>query len=131
MFIPNKTLHLIKTAAIIVLCALVSVIAVQSVLYVKKIQKIEVVNSQLDSLSVTSKSFDSTTLKKQKIVDNQITDAVTSINGLTQTTTTLTEQVNILNQSSDNNKYMIDLLVKNECQVRPYYMEKKLLEMCK
>jgi predicted RND superfamily exporter protein len=128
MFIPNKTLHLIKTGAIILLCALVSVIAVQAVLYIKMSAdnktQMKTMQANLDSLKVSSEKFETTSLGKHLMSEKDIILAQENLDSLNAQVSSLQESVNKL-------LFNTDILINNECQVRPYYMDKRLLEMCK
>ncbi len=128
MFIPNKTLNMIKIAGIIVLAALITIIVGQAVLYIKLKNEthtqLTTVEMQLDSLSLTSSDFDIFSSKKHKIVDSQITDAVTSISILEANIAELQSSVTELKNSAD-------MLIVNECKVMPYYMDKSLLTTCR
>lgn len=128
MFIPNKTVNLIKTGALILFSALVVIIAGQAVLYIKMMgdsnKKMDQFVSQIDSLSIATKKFDTVSFKKHQSTEVQLVDANRSIDSLINA-------VNILNQTAQSNKEIIDLLIRNECNVRPYYIEKSLLAMCK
>lgn len=127
MFIPNKTVNLIKTGALLVLSALVVIIVGQAVLYIKMSNetnaKMDQFVSQMDSLGIATKKFDTVSFKKHQSTEVQLVDINKSVDSLIKA-------VNILNQTSQSNKEVIDLLVRNECNVRPYYIEKSLLAMC-
>lgn len=120
MFIPNKTYHAIKVGVLSVIATLLLVIVVESVLYFKLVNdtngKITTLTTQLDSLTNSSQSFDKVSLNKHRNTQTQITDAVTSISKL--------------NSSVESNAALIQILIANECAVRPYYMDKRLLDMC-
>lgn len=128
MFIPNKTVNLIKTGALLILSALVVIIVGQAVLYIKMSndtnKKMDQFVSQMDSLGIATKKFDTTSFKKHQSTEVQLVDINKSVDSLIKT-------VNILNQTAQHNTEVIDLLVRNECNVRPYYIEKSLLAMCK
>lgn len=128
MFIPNKTYHAIKVATVILIAALVMVIAGQFVLYVKMAGSNKVtldsLQVRLDTLTTTTQLFDKGSLKKHTVTENQITDAVTAITGLETKVTELQASVENLNNSSD-------MLIRNECNVMPFYMEKALVTTCR
>jgi hypothetical protein len=128
MFIPNKTFNAIKVSILSTIMILLLVIAAESVLYIRLSQntnkKIETLSAQLDSVSNQTNTFKVTSSNKHKIVDNQITDAVTSI-------AEISTGIDAINTQIANNKRMIDILVDNQCDVRPYYLDKRLAEFCK
>lgn len=113
MFIPNKTYHAIKTVTVGIIATLMLVIAGQTVLYLhlanKNKKEIETLTAQLDSLTVSSKTFDTVSLGKH---------------------TTLQKQVAEVKNTSETHKQLIDVLIKNECVINPYYMDKGLLQLC-
>lgn len=117
-----------KTGAIILLCAFVSVIAVQSVLYLKmstenKMQ-MTTMQADLDSLKLATEKFATTSLGKHLVSERDMIVAQENLDSLNA-------QVSSLQQSVNTLLFKTDLLVTNECRVRPYYMDKQLLDMCK
>lgn len=116
MFIPNKTYLAMRVKVLLIISTLLLVIAGLSVLYLKKVNEhntsVATLSAQIDS----AKTFDRLSSTKHERVNNQITDAVTSINKL-QTS------VNSLNET-------VSMLVRNECLVKNYYMDKKLFDLC-
>jgi hypothetical protein len=115
MFIPNKTFHAIRVSILSVITVLLLVIAVESVLYIQLSQD---TNKKLTNLSATLDSISNKTSNKHRIVDNQITDAVTS-NG-----------INAIDEQLTTNKRLVQILIDNECKVQPYYMDSRLREFC-
>jgi len=128
MFIPNKTIHLIKTGAIILLISLVSVIAMQSVLYLKMSTETKTqttkFQSELDSLKVSSELFQNNSWGKHKVTEKDVLITQQHLDSLNNQVTSLQQSVNTL-------LFKTDILVENACDVRPYYTDKRLLEMCK
>ncbi len=128
MFIPNKTFNAIKVSILSVIAILLLVIAIESALYIHLAQntnkKIENLTAQLDSISDQTDAFKAASSNKHKSVDSQITDAVTSI-------AEISTGIDAINTQLVNNKRMIDILVDNQCDVRPYYLDKRLTEFCK
>lgn len=128
MFIPNKTYHIIKVATIILIATLSMLIAGQFVLYVKMASSNKVtldsLRVQLDTLTTATQLVDNGLLKKHTVTENQITDAITTITRLEKKVTELQASVENLNNSSD-------MLIRNECNVVPFYMEKTLVTTCK
>jgi hypothetical protein len=128
MFISNKTVNLIKIVGVITLSVLLMIIAGQSVLYIKvyseSSKKIVEMQYQLDSLKVSNLQA-----KEQSSLDKI---------GTTHTLTELSRMIDSigndaknLKTSSDVNSFHVELLIENECQVTPYYMDKRLREICK
>lgn len=120
MFIPNKTYHAIKLGVVSLIAILVLIIVAESVLYFKLLREqntnLTALTARLDSLSIASTKIDKNSVNRDTQVQSQITDAVTQIQDLQSQLVT------------SNNT--IKVLVSNECTVRPYYMDKRLLEMC-
>ena len=117
-----------KTGAVIVLVALVSVIAMQSVLYLKMSTETQTqttkFQSELDSLKVSSELFQHNSWGKHTVTEKDVVMAQKHIDSLNNQVTSLQQSVNTL-------LFKTDLLVENQCNVRPYYTDKRLLEMCK
>lgn len=113
MFIPNKTYHAIKTVTVGIIAVLLLVIAGQAVLYLqlanKNKKEIQTLTAQLDSLSISSKNFNNVSSGKHATTQTQVT------------------QIKLL---SETNKQLIDVLIRNECTMNPYYMDKRLSELC-
>lgn len=128
MFIPNKTYHAIKVTMLCIIAGLVTIIAGQFVLYMEMAasnkRAITTLQTKLDTLTVTTQTFDKGSFQRQVFSEAQITDAVTTI-------TTLETKVAELEQSVSLLKTSTDMLVVNECKVMPYYMDKGLLATCK
>ena len=124
MFIPNKTYHAIKVGILAIVAVLLLVIAGELVLYINLAKstdkKIMSLVAQLDTLSTTSKNFNKNSLNKHEAASMMISTMEN----------TMTTNVIELRNSIDVAKSTIDILVRNECMVRPYYMDKRLLEMC-
>jgi hypothetical protein len=120
MFIPNKTFHAIRVSILSVITVLLLVIAVESVLYIQLSQD---TNKKLTDLSATLDSISNKTSNKHRVVDNQITDAVTSIREVST-------GINVINEQLTTNKRLVQILIDNECKVQPYYMDSRLREFC-
>lgn len=121
MFIPNKTYHIIRVATVILIATLAMVIAGQFVLYVKMAGSNKVtldsLRTQLDTLSTSTRVFDNRSLQKHTMTENEIADMVTTIARL---------QTSVKNLNSST-----DMLIRNECNVIPFYMEEILVTTCK
>jgi uncharacterized protein HemX len=128
MFIPNKTVQLIKTSAIVLLVLLVMIIAMQSVLYIKmstdtKTQTSKF-QSELDSLKVSGELFENNSWLKHKATEKDLSVTQRHLDSLHNQVTSLQQSINTV-------LFKTDILVENACDVRPYYTDKRLLEMCK
>ena len=124
MFIPNKTINLIKTLALIVLSVLVVVIVGQSVLYLKLSSANQTELGTIKNDVNVSKKFDTLTINKQRGMESDLVYTQTQVDSLNQ-------EIKKLQVSVDGLLFNTQLLINNECQVTPYYMDKSLLEMCK
>ena len=128
MFIPNKTYHAIKVTLLCIIAGLVTIIAGQFVLYMEMAasnkRAIVTLQTKLDTLTVTTQTFDKGSFQRQTFSESQITDAVTAITTLETKVTEMEQSVNLL-------KISTDMLITNECKVMPYYMDKSLLTTCK
>ncbi len=124
MFIPNKTINLIKTLALLVLSVLVVVIVGQSVLYLKLSSANQTELNTIKSEVNISKKFDTLTINKQRSMETDLVYTQTQVDSLNQ-------EIKKLQVSVDGLLFNTQLLINNECQVTPYYMDKSLLEMCK
>jgi hypothetical protein len=124
MFIPNKTINLIKTLALIVLSVLVVVIVGQSVLYLKLSSANKTELSVIKNDVSVSKKFDTLTVNKQRNIETDLVYTQKQVDSLNQ-------EIKKLQVSVDGLLFNTQLLINNECQVTPYYMDKSLLEMCK
>lgn len=124
MFIPNKTINIIKTVALMILSLLIVVIVGQTVLFIKlendNKATMSVIQTQIDS----TKIFDETSLVKQATTEQKLKVTQTQVDSLNK-------QLNKLQNSVDGLLFNTQLLINNECQVTPYYMDKSLLEICK
>lgn len=124
MFIPNKTINIIKTVALMILSLLIVVIVGQTVLFIKlendNKATMSVIQTQIDS----TKIFDETSLVKQTTTEQKLKVTQTQVDSLNK-------QLNKLQNSVDGLLFNTQLLINNECQVTPYYMDKSLLEICK
>lgn len=128
MFIANKTINVIKTVGIILLVTLLAIIAAQSVLYIKTVHdnniKLSNLQLQLDSLKVSSETFTTSAAHKQTNTDNNLSSVKSTVDSLA----TILLKVETL---THENATFTEILIVNECQVTPYYMDKRLREMCK
>jgi len=124
MFIPNKTVNLIKTLALIVLSVLVVVIVGQSVLYLKLSNANKTELGAIKSEVNISKKFDTLITTNQRSMETDLVYTQTQVDSLNQ-------EIKKLQVSVDGLLFNTQLLINNECQVTPYYMDKSLLEMCK
>jgi uncharacterized protein YoxC len=124
MFIPNKTINLIKTLALLVLSVLVVVVVGQSVLYLKLSNANKTELGTIKNDVNVSKKFDTLTVTKQRSMESDIVYTQTQVDSLNQ-------EIKKLQVSVDGLLFNTQLLINNECQVTPYYMDKSLLEMCK
>ena len=123
MFIPNKTINLIKTLALLVLSVLVVVIVGQSVLYLKLSSANKTELGAIKNEVGVSKKFDTLTINKQRSMETDIVYTQIQVDSLNQ-------EIKKLQTSVDGLLFKTDLLIKNECSVRPYYMEKQIIDMC-
>jgi hypothetical protein len=124
MFIPNKTVNLIKTLALILLSVLVVVIVGQSVLYLKLSNANKTELGAIKSEVNISKKFDTLITTNQRSMETDLVYTQTQVDSLNQ-------EIKKLQVSVDGLLFNTQLLINNECQVTPYYMDKSLLEMCK
>lgn len=128
MFIPNKTYQAIKVITLCIIAGLVTIIAGQFVLYMEMAasnkKALTAIQTKLDTLAVTTQVFDNNSSQKHTVTATQITDAVTAITVLETKVTELQTSVDILNNSAD-------MLIRNECSVMPFYMDKNLVTTCK
>jgi uncharacterized protein YlxW (UPF0749 family) len=123
MFIPNKTINLIKTLALIVLSMLVVVIVGQSVLYLKLSNANKTELGAIKSEVNISKKFDTLITTNQRSMETDLVYTQKQVDSLNQ-------EIKKLQNSVDGLLFKSDILIKNECSVRPYYMEKQLIDMC-
>jgi len=123
MFIPNKTINLIKTLALIVLSMLVVVIVGQSVLYLKLSSSNQTELNTIKSEVNISKKFDTLITTNQRSMETDLVYTQKQVDSLNQ-------EIKKLQNSVDGLLFKSDVLIKNECSVRPYYMEKQLIDMC-
>ena len=124
MFIANKTINVLKTMALVVLSALVVVIAGQSVLYIKLVNENKTALSTMQTKIDSAKAFDTISLTKQTTTDKTLKQTQAEVDSLQAA-------IQQLQVSVDGLLFNTKLLINNECQVTPYYMDKSLLEMCK
>ena len=124
MFIPNKTINIIKTVALIVLSVLIVVIVGQSVLFIKLQTDNKVTMSTIKTQIDSTKLFDETSLVKHMTTEQKLKATQTQVDSLNK-------ELNKLQNSVDGLLFNTQLLINNECQVTPYYMDKSLLEICK
>ena len=124
MFIPNKTINLIKTLALVVLSMLVVVIVGQSVLYLKLSSANQTELNTIKSEVNISKKFDTLITTNQRSMETDLVYTQKQVDSLNQ-------EIKKLQVSVDGLLFNTQLLINNECQVTPYYMDKSLLEMCK
>ena len=124
MFIPNKTINLIKTLALVVLSMLVVVIVGQSVLYLKLTSANQTELNTIKSEVNISKKFDTIITTNQRGMETDLVYTQKQVDSLNQ-------EIKKLQVSVDGLLFNTQLLINNECQVTPYYMDKSLLEMCK
>ena len=124
MFIPNKTVNLIKTLALILLSVLVVVIVGQSVLYLKLSNANKTELGAIKSEVNISKKFDTLITTNQRSMETDLVYTQKQVDSLNQ-------EIKKLQVSVDGLLFNTQLLINNECQVTPYYMDKSLLEMCK
>ncbi len=123
MFIPNKTINLIKTLALVVLSVLVVVIVGQSVLYLKLSNANKTELGAIKSEVNISKKFDTLITTNQRSMETDLIYTQKQVDSLNQ-------EIKKLQNSVDGLLFKSDILIKNECSVRPYYMEKQLIDMC-
>lgn len=124
MFIPNKTINIIKTVALMILSLLIVVIVGQTVLFIKLENDNKVTMSTIKTQIDSTKSFDETSLVKQTTTEQKLKVTQTQVDSLNK-------ELNKLQNSVDGLLFNTQLLINNECQVTPYYMDKSLLEICK
>ena len=124
MFIPNKTINIIKTVALIVLSVLIVVIVGQSVLFIKLQTDNKVTMSTIKTQIDSTKLFDETSLVKHMTTEQKLKATQTQVDSLNK-------ELSKLQNSVDGLLFNTQLLINNECQVTPYYMDKSLLEICK
>lgn len=107
-----------------ILSLLIVVIVGQTVLFIKlendNKATMSVIQTQIDS----TKIFDETSLVKQTTTEQKLKVTQTQVDSLNK-------QLNKLQNSVDGLLFNTQLLINNECQVTPYYMDKSLLEICK
>lgn len=124
MFIPNKTINIIKTVALMILSLLIVVIVGQTVLFIKLENDNKVTMSTIKTQIDSTKLFDETSLVKQTTTEQKLKVTQTQVDSLNK-------ELNKLQNSVDGLLFNTQLLINNECQVTPYYMDKSLLEICK
>lgn len=124
MFIPNKTINIIKTVALMILSLLIVVIVGQTVLFIKLENDNKVTMSTIKTQIDSTKSFDETSLVKHTTTEQKLKATQTQVDSLNK-------ELNKLQNSVDGLLFNTQLLINNECQVTPYYMDKSLLEICK
>lgn len=128
MFIPNKTFHAVRAITLSVIASLSVLIAGGTFFYVKlsqqNEQQIAVLQARIDSLtSNTSQLKTSSSQQFTVITDDMITTQAT----LTAVDTNVTSLLNDV----DALKSSVEMLIRNECHVMPYYMDEKLITRCK
>ena len=124
MFIPNKTINIIKTVILMILSLLIVVIVGQTVLFIKLETDNKVTMSTIKTQIDSTKLFDETSLMKHTTTEQKLKITQTQVDSLNK-------ELSKLQNSVDGLLFNTQLLINNECQVTPYYMDKSLLEICK
>lgn len=124
MFIPNKTINIIKTVTLMILSLLIVVIVGQTVLFIKLENDNKITMSTIKTQIDSTKLFDETSLVKHTTTEQKLKVTQTQVDSLNK-------ELNKLQNSVDGLLFNTQLLINNECQVTPYYMDKSLLEICK
>ena len=103
---------------------LIVVIVGQTVLFIKlendNKATMSVIKTQIDS----TKSFDEISSGKHVTTEQKLKATQTQVDSLNK-------ELGKLQNSVDGLLFNTQLLINNECQVTPYYMDKSLLEICK
>ena len=124
MFIPNKTFHAIRAITLSVIASMGVLIAGGSLLYVKMEQQNEkqlaVLQMRLDSLMQHTKQLKTTSLQ----LNANVYSNTRSLNDASSVITTMTNDISNLESS-------VNMLIRNECKVMPFYMDEKLVAICK
>lgn len=124
MFIPNKTINIVKTVALMILSLLIVVIVGQTVLFIKLETQNKTTLSTIQTKIDSAKVVDEITLTKQTTTDKTLKQTQVEVDSLQAA-------IQRLQVSVDGLLFNTKLLINNECQVTPYYMDKSLLEICK
>ena len=102
---------------------LVVVIVGQSVLYLKLSNANKTELGAIKSEVNISKKFDTLITTNQRSMETDLVYTQKQVDSLNQ-------EIKKLQNSVDGLLFKSDILIKNECSVRPYYMEKQLIDMC-
>jgi apolipoprotein N-acyltransferase len=82
MFIPNKTINIIKTVTLMILSLLIVVIVGQTVLFIKLENDNKATMSVIQTKIDSTKSFDETSLVKQATTEQKLKVTKTQVDSL-------------------------------------------------